>query len=432
MVINNEDLDFWIQNNLNVALIGCHGVGKSSIILDAWKRNGVNGKYFHSPTIDPFVDLIGVPRVLQGKDGEYLDFIKPKQLDYENVESLFFDEINRASRKVQDALLELILFRSINGVSFPKLKNIIVAINPVSDGDVDYNVEELDLPFLDRFDIHYEMPYDCDVDYFRNKYGKDVADPSVEWWREIPVDLRKKTFSPRRLDMLLKINSLGGDITHCAPKEIRPKLGELLKRIDSGSVLEQIHKLIKRGNDKETEKFVAKINNKDLVLNYMKEDPSIQDYFIRFIASEQLIAYWTDHSAPQETIHGLTGSVNVSSIAASIGRNLHDAKFRNRIKTIFYSGIENGVIKKIKTDTHQALCLINTSFLEGLNSSLTGKLDLNHYIDKCMLINTLYDHVNASTIEKEKVEEYLSLVDVSRDSKSSCLVKKIQWIRDHV
>ncbi|HRZ84262.1 MAG TPA: hypothetical protein P5069_17565 [Candidatus Hydrogenedentes bacterium] len=41
--IREEKLDFWIKNNLNVLFIGKHGVGKTSMVKDAYDRNDWQG-----------------------------------------------------------------------------------------------------------------------------------------------------------------------------------------------------------------------------------------------------------------------------------------------------------------------------------------------------------------------------------------------------
>ena len=70
-VPKRSHLDFWIKNNLNVLFIGKHGVGKTSLILDAFQGNNLRYKYFSASTMDPWVDFIGVPRSMEDDKGPY-------------------------------------------------------------------------------------------------------------------------------------------------------------------------------------------------------------------------------------------------------------------------------------------------------------------------------------------------------------------------
>ena len=74
--LSNNILDGWIANNLNVCLVGKHGIGKSTIIIDAFNRHGLKYKYFSASTLDPWVDFIGIPTVKAVEDKSYIDKAK--------------------------------------------------------------------------------------------------------------------------------------------------------------------------------------------------------------------------------------------------------------------------------------------------------------------------------------------------------------------
>ena len=196
-----KKLDWWIEHNQNVLFVGRQGVGKSTIVLDAFKRNKLNFLYFSAATIDPWVDFVGVPcekqenkipeefyiikelykidrnlaiewvsnnwkmseknslsiveHALQADPGRsHLELIRPHRIDPNTVEAMFFDEANRSKPKVQNALMELTQFKTINGTPFPKLKIIWAAINPDDDNEITYNVEKMDVAQTDRYHIH--------------------------------------------------------------------------------------------------------------------------------------------------------------------------------------------------------------------------------------------------------------------------------------
>ena len=133
-----------MSEGLNVLLIGYHGVGKTQMALEEAKSLGLNMKYYSSPTLDPWPDLVGIPVPVDiegdSKSGDkQLQFIRPA--DVEDAEIMFFDELNRAHPKVINAVLEAIQFHSINGKPLPRLKMVWAAINPPDDI---YDVNEPD------------------------------------------------------------------------------------------------------------------------------------------------------------------------------------------------------------------------------------------------------------------------------------------------
>ncbi|MGH2612900.1 MAG: ATP-binding protein, partial [Rhabdochlamydiaceae bacterium] len=83
-MIQPAKLDFWFKNNFNVLFIGKHGVGKTALVNDCFvNRNGlVLGEsflYFSTPTLDPWVDFVGVPKEVKDENGiTYLDLVRPK------------------------------------------------------------------------------------------------------------------------------------------------------------------------------------------------------------------------------------------------------------------------------------------------------------------------------------------------------------------
>ncbi len=60
--ITEKDLDSFVDNNMNVLFRGEHGIGKTAIILETAKRKGLKVLYFSAATMDPWVDLVGVPK----------------------------------------------------------------------------------------------------------------------------------------------------------------------------------------------------------------------------------------------------------------------------------------------------------------------------------------------------------------------------------
>ncbi len=228
-----------MSKGLNVLLVGDHGVGKTAMVVDEAKRQGLTLKYYSSPTLDPWADLVGIPvpapdERSPGDAKRHLTFLRPA--DVERAEILFFDELNRAHPKVLNAVLEAIQFRTINGVALPKLKMVWAAINPP--GGV-YQVAELDPVLVDRFHVHLEVPADPSVDYYIHQAGipPHIAKALVMWWHRDLDDNLRTMISPRRLEYMGKNYQDGIELRYSLPSTIRAPLQHLLRRIDGQNLL---------------------------------------------------------------------------------------------------------------------------------------------------------------------------------------------------
>lgn len=210
----DEQLVLATKSGLNVLLVGTHGVGKSQRILKIWDDLGICYAYFNAPTMDPTLDLVGIPTEKDGK----IHYIKAEHLDWENVEFIFVDEPNRAHRKVINTLYELIQFKRINNTPLPKLRGVWVAMNPSDEGD--YAVEEMDNSFQDRFHLHLRIPASLhfpslhpflvtDEDEDKDAFAEVRFSLLKNWYEAIPADIRDKYASPRRIEYALKAYRFG-------------------------------------------------------------------------------------------------------------------------------------------------------------------------------------------------------------------------------
>lgn len=200
--MDTKNLVKFIQSEKNVLFVGPHGCGKTTMVIDAAREANVVLKYFSAATLDPWADLIGIPVPVGSEENKHLKFIRP--LDMDEAEMVFFDELNRSHPKVQNAVLEMIQFKSINGVPLPKLKMVWGAMNPAGGK---YKVDELDVALEDRFHIHLEIKANPDVKYFTRMdkvsgeqlFNEDEAGHLVSWWNGLTKEA-KAIVSPRRLE----------------------------------------------------------------------------------------------------------------------------------------------------------------------------------------------------------------------------------------
>lgn len=240
-------------NGFNVLLEGNHGVGKTCMVNEVFNKLGWVWKYFSASTIDPWVDLVGVPKEKNG----VLELVRPANLDFDNIEAIFLDEYNRAPKKVRNAVMELIQFRSINGKRFPKLKVIFAAINPDDDEDMSYDVEKLDPAQIDRFDIILPVPNEPCPYYFKRTHG-NPGTLSVKWWQE-QTDEIKKLISPRRLESGLKVFLAKGDPQYVFDPE-KVNVAEFSEYLDKPDPIELLDAHCDKSDD-EKRKFLRDPNN---------------------------------------------------------------------------------------------------------------------------------------------------------------------------
>ena len=133
-----------LPSSTSVLLKAKHGVGKSSVVKQVAKENGWN---FYDVRLSQCEvgDIKGLPY----REGSVMKFAKPEWFptDPESKGILFFDEMNRASKDVLQAIFEICLDRRLDGVNLPDGWRVVSAIN----ADDEYDVIELDPALSDRW-----------------------------------------------------------------------------------------------------------------------------------------------------------------------------------------------------------------------------------------------------------------------------------------
>ncbi len=280
-----EKLNFWLKNNLNVLFEGKHGIGKTTIVVDTFKRHGLKFAYLSAATLDPWVDFIGIPKEVSDDQGNrYLELIRPKDFANDNYDIIFIDELNRAPAKLRNAILELIQFKSINGKKYNRLKAVWGAINPDTQDNI-YDVERLDPAQKDRFHIHYKVDYAPDTNYFTGKFGDETAMAAIQWWNGL-TDEAKEEVSPRRLDYALEIHRLGGDLRDCLHQS--SNVGKLVTSLESGVPLDKLKRMHANRDAVGCELFLANENNYNDALKWILEDKDRTVQLVPLMSSERI------------------------------------------------------------------------------------------------------------------------------------------------
>lgn len=273
-----------VQNKLNVLLVGKHGVGKTALVKQCFEEAGLKWKYYSASTMDPWVDFIGVPKEKTDNDGNvYLDLVRPKELVCDEVEAMFFDELNRSPKKIRNAIMELIQFKTINGKRFNNLKIIWAAINPDDEANT-YDVEKLDPAQMDRFQIKIDVPYDVDERFFKRVYG-DRGVRACKWWRSLDVAAREAV-SPRRLDYAVQVLDSGGDVRYVLDQKVN--VTSFIETLSKGDPVEICNNLLSKTPD-EIRAELMKNNTYSHIRSQMLADDRMIRGLARYLPSEVLL-----------------------------------------------------------------------------------------------------------------------------------------------
>lgn len=350
MSIIEKNLKLYLNNNFNVMLSGRHGIGKTEIIKSLFQEKfGDNWAYFSASTMDVWVDFIGVPKPIKRADGtEVLRLIRPERFADDNIEALIFDEYNRSDSKVQNAVMELIQFKSINGIKFKNLKVIWIAVNPF-DEEGTYDVKDLDPAQLDRFPIKITMPYKVDKKYFNNKHGA-ISKPFTDWWSTLTEENKFKV-SPRLLDNAIDIYQCGGDLRDVLPKETN--INDLLNGINSVSIDDEWLGISKKTKE---EKLLFFMN----LGNVTKFKSKIIDEFSEYI-----------NYIPEDYIMNIINTKEIDFLEKML-------KIVDDIPESIIKEVENDYKKDFKDVLKEGLGLSFNLDFNGKNVVITGKFLKNY------------------------------------------------------
>ncbi len=167
----NAALPYVISIHKPIMLRGRHGIGKSCVVYQLGK---LIGKRVTERRVSQMTegDTIGLPRI-SDKGTEWIlpDFIQDA---IENPVILFFDELDRGTTEVRQAIFELCDSHKIAGHSLHPDTILFAAVNGGESGS-QYQVGELDPAELDRWTV-----FDCEPtieDWLT--WAKDIVHPIV-------------------------------------------------------------------------------------------------------------------------------------------------------------------------------------------------------------------------------------------------------------
>lgn len=137
-------------------LVGRHGIGKSEILAEFYREQGVRVVPFFLGQMSDPGDLIGLPQMADGDTSVgRTEFVPPYwwPIDGQPI-VLFLDELNRARPEILQSVMELALNKTLAGKRLPDDSRIIAAVN---DGD-EYQITDLDPALVSRFNVYHFSP----------------------------------------------------------------------------------------------------------------------------------------------------------------------------------------------------------------------------------------------------------------------------------
>lgn len=157
-----------ISSKIPVFVWGAPGIGKSSIVKQVAKEQGLSFIDLRLSLMDP-TDLKGIP--FFDKDNHEAVWAKPNFLpkDSDSKGILFLDEINTAPPSVQASAYQLVLDRKVGDYELPAGWSIVAAGNNESDRGVVYRMPP---PLANRF-VHLDMEVDFE-DWKSWAYGVGI------------------------------------------------------------------------------------------------------------------------------------------------------------------------------------------------------------------------------------------------------------------
>ena len=391
-LIDSQKLDVWLKKNRNVLFIGRHGVGKTCAVIETFERAGLKWLYFSASTCDPFIDFIGVPRIVEENGVCVLKMVRQAHLEDDSVEAIFIDEYNRGKKAMKNAVMELIQFKSVNGRVYPNLKVVWAAVNP--DDNDEYDVEPLDPAQKDRFHVKFYVDYrPCPV-YLENRYGEEVTKSALEWWNKLPSESVKTEVSPRNLCYALDWWKEGEDVHDMLPDSSNPS--RLLNLLNSKPVDITLKELWMKKSEQATKAFINVDNNLMQSLDLIKNNAVYTDYFLPHLYNERLSSLMNDEVVYKHVLNNVNAHFCFQNVCQSILTvNLTDKtndSVANRIKADYVKqNIYNELLDPIIYDgvKRNAVCYI----MENTNS-LTNNL---------ITISTTYPEISGAT-EGHKVK----------------------------
>lgn len=164
---------------LNVLLVGEHGVAKSQLVRKLSRELNASYSVYNAATFN-LEDIVGIPIPVETEEGVQLEYVYNEHSIWQS-QFVLMDEISRATPQKQNRTLLILQEKMVLGMKLEKLRWCWAAMNPSSNddeflSDIDFNqtneyigTEQLDIALLDRFPFIIQVPTWQDFDFNTRK-----------------------------------------------------------------------------------------------------------------------------------------------------------------------------------------------------------------------------------------------------------------------
>ncbi len=331
-----------IETGQTVLLTGQAGVGKTAILNEITKDLDFDMVYYSAPTMDVFLDFMGIPEKVQTPDGAQLTFALPENYRRTKQWVLFVDEVNRADKRVTNTLFEIAQFGSVNGRRLPNLVTVVAAANPPSDEDSSYHTNDFDVAFKDRFTLQEEIIARIDVEYFSKKFSPSMAQGAKEYWYGLSPE-QKKACSPRRLEKACLWYTINGS-TQGVLDGKSLNYAALDKLLETGKLEFTIDKMARDNDVRAAKEWINKNNNFQLGSNYIAQNAELADFYFDAMNPELQMTFISHNP---RVLTNVTKSITKYVKALRKTAQCGDESIKNEIARQFFAFAE---AKKITVD----------------------------------------------------------------------------------
>lgn len=425
-VINELKLRQWVDTRKNVLFVGKHGVGKTSIVKEAWEKAGLHYRMYSCATLDPWVDFIGVPEKTVDENGNiYLGLVRPKEWEDDQIEAIFLDEFNRSHKKIRNACMELIQFKSINGRVFPNLKIVWAAINP-EDEDGTYDVDRIDPAQEDRFHLHINVEYEPNREFFTKEFGSDIAGQAMKWW-SLQGEKIQNLISPRRLEYAIRHHLDMGDLWDVLPHECGAD--QLKQMLGQTPIIKEWRKILDKQDKTAATDFLSDEDNYSQIIEDIISKKKQWNFAFSCMPDEKLSKIFSEHEMilnyciqnlmSDEKIFKVMNDIVESNInpgtSIRIKKEIEKMKYPNIINNIYGGVVNPNKAKNVEMTTSEGsltkiIDVVNGSSMEITSNRVRGYEQIRSVMPKNLtpetaiktleLLERIVSHTQSKIIER--------------------------------
>ncbi len=200
-------LKFALRTGYNLYIEGRPGIGKTSYVKQLLRELEVGCAYVSAAVVTP--EDLNVP--FPSPEGNCLELMPNKMLVRSDRWAFLVDEVYRATRRLQSALMPIMQEKMQGGSPIPGLICTIALNNPREVAGLKMDVGKTDMAVATRFALSIQVDAD-DIPssgYLIERYG-DVAEPFIEWWKFDLDDAGRVLCTPRCMERMIMLHTAEG------------------------------------------------------------------------------------------------------------------------------------------------------------------------------------------------------------------------------